>query len=135
MNAVDYVLNKGLDKQNAANRYNACNVANLGCSLGSDTLRKNHGVSHGASHGASHDGLGTVNGLNDHGDRHDFALTVNNILYDNFNTIRKKGKKAGNEILHSNTVSNKKREINKSNRGVLLRYMKQQAEYINDLDE
>jgi len=121
MNAVDYVLNKGLDKQNAANRYNACNVANLGCSLG--------------SHGVSHDGLGTVNGLNDHGDRHDFALTVNNILYDNFNTIRKKGKKSGNEILHSNTVSNKKREINKSNRGVLLRYMKQQAEYINDLDE
>lgn len=115
MNAVDYVLNKNIERQNAANRFNACNnVANLECSLGAS--HGNHGI---------HDDL--IHGICDD------VLTVDNILYDNYN---KKGtKKSGKEFLHSNTVKGGKREINKSNRGVLLRYMKQQAEYINDLDE
>lgn len=119
MNAVDYVLNKNIEKQNVANRLNACNnVANLECSLG--TSHGNNGI-HGI-HGI-HDDL--ING--------DEVVTVDNILYDNYN---KKGtKKSGKEFVHSNTVKRGKREINKSNRGVLLRYMKQQAEYINDLDE
>jgi hypothetical protein len=116
-NAVDFVLNKGIDKQNAANRLNACNAANLGCSLGSSRIHEGLGTQH-----APLAGIGTDNK----------KLNVDNILYDNYN---KKGSKSGNEILHSNTVSGGKREINKSNRGVLLRYMKQKAEYINDLDE
>jgi hypothetical protein len=119
-NAVDVILNRNLDRQNAANSMNACNVANLSCSLGTSLVQDARGLGvTGKPHGPDEEGV----------------LSVDDVIYGGH--TKKKG--GGSDILHSThhggTGKGGKRPANKSNRAALIRFMKQQADIINDLDE
>ena len=121
-NAVDVILNRGLDRQNNANRMNACNVANLSCSLGSSLIQDQMGL--GVTGKPRCEGGPPLDGP---------VITVNNVIYDR---LKKNG--TGSEIIHCGQdigQDGKRPRPNKSNRATLFRFIKQQADIINDLDE